>query len=537
MNIRQIKTLFDINLRYANPQATNQSRKRGKSGKKLTNSLLLQSTMSGAIFLVIFTLMMLTIDFPKYPGYFGLYCMLYLIFAASQAFGSLHNVMYESKDLKDLLPLPIANSSIFFAKFLTVAFTVFPYALPLLSLFLMAGLRGSGIIGIILAVLIFLVFVVLLMALCTWLISLLVQTKFFQRFKKTANTILLVLPIAGSLGAYFYLISQNNSRTDALIAAGKFPDRHVIPIFMPAFDALVHPISLGSLLFWALSLIVLALLYLVLQKNTIPKMFELQLSESPVKSKKKTKKRTSKGSTSLSRQLLRYNFGLIKNPTLWMQTLSNGYIMPFAMVFGASMMGDLGLSQLSARFFATFFLAGGFFAILTTNVASICALIISLDREDFPYIRSLPMSLEFYLRAKFHFAVGLQLIMNTLALIIISVLLHLPPLLFLALFLGNLIIQYIYSQYFYYRDFRLLNPTWTNISQLYSRGGGNWMNVAILFGGFIGGFLIIGLSAFLLAYLPLPLLANIVLIAITLAIFLFVHWHYRKVFWRSDQIH
>ncbi|GAB2027707.1 ABC transporter permease [Lactovum odontotermitis] len=537
MNVRQIKTLFEINLRYANPQITTQNRKRGKAGKRLTNSLLIQYALSGLVFLVIFTLMMLTIDFPKYQGYFGLYCLLYIIFAASQSFASLHNVMYESRDLKDFLPLPVANTSIFFAKFLTVAFTVLSYALPLLTLFLITGFRATGIIGILLAIPIFLIIFLLIMAVSVWLISLLVQTKVFQRYKKTANLILLVLPTVGSLGAYFYLVFQNNSRTEAAFA-GKLIDRPVLPVFTPIFDALVRPISLGSLLFWLLSLLVLALLYLVIQKRTIPGMFEMQLAEGPARNKKKTKnkKRVHKSSTSLSHQLFRYNLGLVKSPTLWRQALLNGYVMPFAFVFGMSM-GGLDLSQISIRFFATFFLAGGSFSLLTTNVASLCGLIISLDRENYSYIKALPWSLETYLRAKFHFAVGLQILMNTVALALLSLIMQIPIIMLVPMLLGNWLTQYVCSQYYYYRDFRLLSSTWTNLSELYTRGSGNWLTVGVLIGSILGGAIAVGVSAFLQMLLPLPLLVNMVLISITIAILFVVYRHYLKAFWRSAQIH
>ncbi|MDR2975728.1 MAG: ABC transporter permease [Streptococcaceae bacterium] len=544
MNFRQIKTLFKINLLYVNPQVTEQSRRKIKRGKKLSNSLLLQYSLVGIIYLLLFSVMMLTIDLPKYPGYFGMYFILYLVFAGSQAFAAFHNVMYESKDLKDLLPLPIASSSIFFAKFLTVTFTVVPYALPLLSLFLMTGFRATGIIGMILAILVFLITITLLMEVCIWLISLIVQTDFFQRYKKTANAILLILPTVGSMGAYFLLILQNNSQSDAIMA-GKLADRPIIPFFTPVFDALVHPISLGSLLYWPLSLLVLAALYMVIQKRTIPKMFELQLSESPAKPKSARKKpnairsssAAAKSSKSLSKQLFHYNLGLLKNPTLWMQGLINAYIMPFAMLFGVNMSTSINLSWLPLNYFAAFFLIGCFFALITISPASFCSLIISLDRENYAYITSLPMSLEYYLRMKFYFVVGLQTLLNTLVLTILSIILHIPFLLIVSLLLGNLLAQYIYSQFYYYRDFRLLNLNWTSISQLYTRGGGSWLTVGLLVGTILGGAIIAAIAFLLLTILPLPVLVNVVLIALTLLVFWLVERHYQKVFWKSSKIH
>lgn len=45
MNLQQIKSLFSVNLLYANPQATQRQREKGKT-KNLTKSLLIQYGLS-----------------------------------------------------------------------------------------------------------------------------------------------------------------------------------------------------------------------------------------------------------------------------------------------------------------------------------------------------------------------------------------------------------------------------------------------------------------------------------------------------------
>lgn len=69
MNLQQIKSLFSVNLLYANSQATQRQREKGKT-KNLTKSLLIQYGLVSLIMLPFFGLMMLAIDFPKYPGFF-----------------------------------------------------------------------------------------------------------------------------------------------------------------------------------------------------------------------------------------------------------------------------------------------------------------------------------------------------------------------------------------------------------------------------------------------------------------------------------
>ena len=527
MNLRQIKSLFAINLLYANPQATSQSRRRKRSGRKLTRSLMLQFLLSSLVFLFIFTMVMLPIDFPRYPGYFGFYLVLYLVFVGSQSIGTLYNIFYESKDLKDYLPLPIASINIFAAKILTATYILLPYALPIFALFLMTGLRALGLLGIFLAFLAFLLTAMILLAVCSLFVAILAQSKLFLRYKKIATTLLLVLPLVFGMGTYLYIVTQNQS---AGFIDGTIVDRPVIPLFTPVFDWMVRPLSALSGLGLLISLALLALILLFIVKRVVPKMFELQLQEN-TPSKKKAHKSTTTYKP-LSRQLLHYNLGLVKNPTLWMQSLT-GFIMPVAMLFGASSSGSLNLSSLSSRFFAALVLAGFGFAFLTMNTTSVVALIISLDRENYEYIRSLPASFLLYLRVKFRFAVGLQIILNTIVLLGIDFVLRLPVLLLLALLLGNAVSAWLIGQYYFYRDYRLLNLNWTNISQLYTRGGGNWLMVGLMFGGIFGSGIIVALTAVVLFFLPLPVLINAIILLIFSGIAFLIYRHYQKVFWKK----
>lgn len=74
MNKRQLLTLTSVNLRYANPQVTDKARKKGKSGTQLTRYLIQQYVLSGFVFLVIYGLTMIALDFSRLPGFFHLLC-------------------------------------------------------------------------------------------------------------------------------------------------------------------------------------------------------------------------------------------------------------------------------------------------------------------------------------------------------------------------------------------------------------------------------------------------------------------------------
>ena len=91
--------------------------------------------------------------------------------------------------------------------------------------------------------------------------------------------------------------------------------------------------------------------------------------------------------------------------------LTGSFIFPLAMLPGLLSSG-LNLSKLDLKFFAIFPIIGISLAFLTINNSSLPSMIISLDRENFNYFKSLPMKLNFYLRVKFHFAVFIQLVLS-----------------------------------------------------------------------------------------------------------------------------
>ena len=99
MNKRQLLTLTSVNLRYANPQITDKARKKGKSGKQLTRYLIQQYLLSGLIFLLIYGLTMVALDFSRLPGFFTFYVALFGALGFSQGISNIFNVFFESQDL------------------------------------------------------------------------------------------------------------------------------------------------------------------------------------------------------------------------------------------------------------------------------------------------------------------------------------------------------------------------------------------------------------------------------------------------------
>lgn len=525
MNLQQIKSLFSVNLLYANPQATQRQREKGKT-KNLTQSLLIQYGLVSLIMLPFFGLMMLAIDFPKYPGFFTFYCALFALMTFSQALSAILNIFYESKDFRDYLPLPFENVNIFAAKFLVVIFVILPYLMPLLVLFGITGFRANGVIGLFLGLVGFFLFALLFLLLSTWLITFLVQSKIFQRYKKVSQTILLLISMVGIFAGIMYL---NNAQT-TISATGKLLDRGTFLPFLPFWKWLVNPFSFYSLFSFLFFIILLIALYYVFTLLVVPEMFKILLEES--KETRIVQKRKIRRTRNFTSQLRIYNLGLIKNPTLWIQMLTGSFIFPLAMLPGLLSSG-LNLSKLDLKFFAIFPIIGISLAFLTINNSSLPSMIISLDRENFNYFKSLPMKLNFYLRVKFHFAFFIQLVLDLILSLVIGILLKVPVTLLFGLLIGNVIGVYLISLHYFVRDWHLLNLNWTALTQLFTRGSGGFRVFIIFFATLLGAGALIGAIIALIIFIPYPLVVNLALVLLLgFSVGVILHF-YQKNFWNN----
>ncbi|KWT46682.1 hypothetical protein [Lactococcus lactis] len=525
MNLQQIKSLFTVNLLYANPQVTQRQREKNKA-KNLTRSLLIQYGLVSLIMLPIFGLMMLAIDFPKYPGFFTFYCALFALMTFSQALSAILNIFYESKDFRDYLPLPFESINIFIAKFLVVIFVIFPYLMPLLVLFLLTGFRANGILGILIGLIGFLLFALLFLTLSVWLITFLVQSKLFQRYKKISQTILLLISMVGIFVGIMYL---NNSQT-TISSTGHLVDRTTFIPFMPFWKWLVEPFSFCSFLSFVLFLALLIVLYYVFKLRIVPKMFQILLEENT--KTRVIQKRKSNKTRSFASQLRIYNLGLIKNPTLWIQVLTGSFIFPLAMIPGLLSSG-LNLSQLDLKYFAIFPIIGISLALLTINNSSLSSMIISLDRENFNYFKSLPMNLSFYFRVKFHFVFIIQLILDIILSLIIAILLKVPLLFLIGLLIGNAVGVYLTSLHYFVRDWHLLNLNWTTITQLFTRGAGGFRVFIIFFVTILGAGSLIGGAVALIMFIPAPLIVNLSILVLLVIPVTLAFRFYQKSFWKK----
>lgn len=501
MRLQHIKQLAKVNLVSANPHLV--EKKRTASSSPPYIAVLLQSGLMLFIFFLLYSFMFFFIDFTQYPGMFSTYIVMFIVMAVLQGFYLVYNLFYESKDLIHYLPLPFKGSEVFTAKLAVLALMILPYLIPILSLFILLG-QDAGqpiLITIIVSLFLFLLLIVVVFFFSVVLVHLITKLAVFRKNKQAVTTTLYTLSSLGMTAVILFISSMDQ---EADIPYGQvLPDYRVIPFVQSFHQVLLNPLNLNAWFGISLWIALLALLALIVFKWAVPEFYreeELDVRDRQKKSKNKKKDNSTgleKPSVSVNRTLWKYNFGLIQDGTLIMQHLSSSIVFPIIILLGPIFTNGIYLGDMTLHYWALFLFAGFAYAFLTLSATSIVGVIISLDRENFMYLKSLPFSMKNYLKQKFLFAFVaealLPLILGTVFIFIAKL-----PLLLGVLFLAGIIIGiFVLCHYYFARDFRLLYLEWQNLTELFNRGGA-FIQFVSLFSSLIIGLLSIFLIGFLL---------------------------------------
>lgn len=130
--------------------------------------------------------------------------------------------------------------------------------------------------------------------------------------------------------------------------------------------------------------------------------------------------------------------------------------------------------------------------------------------------------------------VGLQLIVPMVIYLVFGLfVLHLHPLLTIAFCLGYALSLIVQGEFMYRRDYRLLDLKWQDMTQLFTRGNGQWLTMGLIFGNLIviG---VVGFGAVIIAnIIQQPLLISVLLSCLTLMVLGLAQLWIQKTFWKS----
>lgn len=515
MNWNHVWDLFKINLLYANPQVVTSLQKRQEKKKKanfsIVNAMLRQQLLILIIFTIIYSNLFVGIDYKANPGVLTLYLLTFSVMGLLQTFTALYSTFYDSKDSKVYLPLPLKPSEVFLAKTLSGFMVGMTFMVPILSLLILAYWQFIGPLGIPVGLFAFIlclfVNLVLSVVLANSIGNMIVRSsrqKLYSSILMTLSTILIMLPImmVGFLNGYIEGAGHVN-----------FP---LLPYLRGYYDVVAAPLSMETLLNLYLPLGLVFILAYWFYKVRMPRYFHEAIYN------QKARKTQAKAVTQSQRQVLvRHHLSTLGNPTL----IINTYMVPvlYMIMLGG---GAVFLKDLGPDYFGLMLLVGVAFGFFSAQPTSFLGVATSLEGTNFDFIRSLPINTGDYLRQKFWIFYGLQvsvfLLLGGLGLIFLA---HLHPVLVLSFIIGFLVTTYLVGGYFFERDLKLLEVNWQEVTQLFNRGGGQWLYMGI----FILTIFIVALLGGLVFFASkfwIALVVNVIttglLVLIALIIYLFV---------------
>ena len=545
MRLKVIKKLVDINILYSSQEANlaNLRKKQAKNpGKKVNVSARVLSSYIFSSLLMLFMFINIAFRFPfeERPSFFSSMVAILLVLAFSTSFTAFYNVFYESKDLASYRPYAFKESEIIIAKGLSVLLPALPGIVPILAYFLVLYIRLApslwlGLPLMLLSLALLFVSVTLVMVVA---VHFLAQTTVFRKYQSIFSNVMIGIGVLIPLIFVLFLQSTFGSIVDKV--------RDIPFLLYPLhifYKIAVEPFSteaiLGLLAWIALTVF---LLYLT-KKKVFPHFYDVILlnSEEKVKKERRNKERISTtNKKGFFRMVLRYHLTLLGQGTGVITVLFTSAFLPYLMMI--NLISKIRDSQIvpdvHPPYWLPLFFVGVHIAVLNNNITSLPSIGLSLERENFYFLKSLPFDFARYLKIKFWILVVVQSLLPILILLGISLYLGLPILSMIYLLVAWFLASVILSCHHYFKDVKNLSTNWSSITDLVNRSNGIVAIVLLFIYSAILMALVIG-SLFLVQSLSPILAISLGLVSFILLLGLSIfsyHYYFRRIVEHLDRM-
>ena len=537
MRLKVIKKLVDINILYSSQEANlaNLRKKQAKNpGKKVNVSARVLSSYIFSSLLMLFMFINIAFRFPfeEMPSFFSSMVAILLVLAFSTSFTAFYNVFYESKDLASYRPYAFKESEIIIAKGLSVLLPALAGIVPILAYFLVLYIRLApslwlGLPLMLLSLALLFVSVALVMVVA---VHFLAQTALFRKYQSIFSNVMIGIGVLTPLIFVFFLQSTSRGIGDQT--------KEIPPLLYPIhlfYKIAVEPFSteaiLGLLAWIGLTLF---LLYLT-KKKVLPHFYDIILlnSEEKVIKERRRKEGISTTKKGFFRMVLRYNLSLLGQGTGVITVLFTSAFLPYIMMIGLiSKIRDSQLvPDIHPPYWLPLFFVGVFIAVLNNNITSLPSIGLSLERENFDFLKSLPFDFTRYVKVKFWIIFAVQSFLPILTLLGLSLYLGLPILPMIYLLAAWILASIILACRHYFKDVKNLSTNWTSITDLVNRSNGIVTMVLLLIYSAILMALVIG-SLFLVqslsAILAISLGVGVLILVLGFAIFSY-HYYLSRI--------
>ena len=537
MRLKVIKKLVDINILYSSKEANlaNLRKKQAKNPDKkvdVSGKLLRSYLASSLLLLILFSNLAFRFPFEEMPSFFSTMVAILLVLAFSTSFTAFYNVFYESKDLASYSPYAFKKSEIIIAKGLSVLLPALTGIVPILAYFLVLYIRLAptlwlGLPLMLLSLALLFVSVTLMMVVA---VHFLAQTAVFRKYQSIFANVMIGIGVITPLLFVFFLQSTSGDIVDRV--------RDIPPLLYPIhlfYKIAVEPFSteaiLGLLAWIGLTLF---LLYLT-KKKVLPRFYDIILlnSEEKVTKERRSKEGISTPKKGFFRMVLRYNLSLLGQGTGVITVLFTSAFLPYIMMIGLiSKVRDSQLvPDIHPPYWLPLFFVGVFIAVLNNNITSLPSIGLSLERENFDFLKSLPFDFARYVKVKFWIIFAVQSFLPIVILLGLSLYLGLPILSMIYLLAAWILASVILACRHYFKDVKNLSTNWTSITDLVNRSNGIVTMVLLLIYSAILMALVIG-SLFLVqslsAILAISLGVGVLILVLGFAIFSY-HYYLSRI--------
>ena len=538
MRFNRILTLVKTNLIFATQpaQLQNYRKKQAKNPSKPVNvamKTLTQQLLFAMMFGVLFGIPGAISGRSYPPLQFASTVFLFLMILISQALPAVYNVFYESKDFESYLPYAFTELEIILGKSFSVVVATLQGFLPIVMLF---GIHvyfsgGNFLLTIPIALIGALVLSATVYVLMFLLCFFLAKIPLFRKYQSVIANILIFGISLGAIIGYQMILSK--SVVNSLIT-GEMP-LFLQPV-LAFYKAILNPFDMSVYPTIGLVILVFVAILLLVKFIVLPNFYEAvsQTSSSNVKIER-VKEMELDGNKLSTKFMIRYTLRQLMEGSVLTQTIIAAGILPYLLLLPTVLSFSGGPAEysfmnfLNLNTFLPFAMLITFIAFFNTGGNNLLAVGISLERENYYYLKVLPFDMHQFLERKFWILFAIQSVIPVILMTVICTALHLPIYMTLGIILSWGIISLGLSRWGYARDLKLFTPTWTNVIELLNRmrSGVKSIIFAVVLFGFIFGaiYLLIHLPEWNRTFVWFITIAYVVLI---LGLSIFATFYYKK---------
>ena len=474
MNLQAVRKLVKLNLLYAvaPAQLAAYRQKQEKNPLKkidIPKKILRSQLMIGLIYIAFFGLLNSFVNpIGENPVLFANMISIFSAFTFSQSFIAFYNVFYESKDLTSYRPYAFREVEIILGKAISVMMVALMGLGPIIAYFIVLPIQYGKDFWYTIPLMIINCFILLVFlgVFIFTLVHYLTSLSFFKKHKNIISNILLGFVSIFS-GLLYILISNHNT-----VSILTKQERAFIPPFEAFYAMILHPLSLDGIIGYIGWIGITVLLLVNIYYKVLPTFYEKAMEVSSIQ--QYSKRVRSFSLDNFSKLVRKYHIQLMKEGSIIVQGIIAPSILPFLMllpmIFGVTREGVNLTEFFTFRFLLSFLLFALMFAMTNSFGNNLTSIGFSLERENFEYLKALPIDMKKYAREKFKVLFLSQSSVPILLLSIVLLVLRMPVLLVLAVIVTWFSISFGLSAWGFERDYRLRVPNWSNIVELQSRG-------------------------------------------------------------------